>query len=245
MKSWVQRQAEAHGMRPGTVYLLLLSPIVLTAIAALGLAIPATRAFTRGTVLQGEQNIVEIVTYVSMLLAAVLALFRGLRARRVGQATFVSWWFFLFAILLVFVAGEEVAWAQHWLGFETPEAFSENQQGETTLHNLPGFHGNTEWLRLAFGLGGLIGVLVARMGWLKPLAASPLLVPCFAVITALALTDVLINYEPLEHWLNDLHWQIVRLVRVLSEYVEMMVGLASLGYVWLNGRKLALQRPGG
>ena len=27
MKSWVQRQAEAHGMRPGTVYLLLLSPI--------------------------------------------------------------------------------------------------------------------------------------------------------------------------------------------------------------------------
>ena len=76
-------------------------------------------------------------------------------------------------------------------------------------------------------------------------AASPLLVPCFAVITALALTDVLINYEPLEHWLNDLHWQIVRLVRVLSEYVEMMVGLASLGYVWLNGRKLALQRPGG
>ncbi|MDX8410683.1 MAG: hypothetical protein R8K46_02255 [Mariprofundaceae bacterium] len=43
----------------------------------------------------------------------------------------------LFALFLLVIAGEEVSWGQHWIGFSTPEMIGRiNVQGETNLHNI-------------------------------------------------------------------------------------------------------------
>ncbi len=45
-------------------------------------------------------------------------------------------WFFLLALVFIFMFGEEISWGQRILGFETPEAIKENNmQGEFNFHN--------------------------------------------------------------------------------------------------------------
>src|SRR5690606_35883388 len=50
------------------------------------------------------------------------------------------WWklgTFLFVVLFLFAAGEEISWGQRIFGVESSEFFIENNaQGETNLHNL-------------------------------------------------------------------------------------------------------------
>lgn len=44
------------------------------------------------------------------------------------------------AAILLFGAGEEISWGQRIIGFETPDTFEENEQDETSIHNLPLFN---------------------------------------------------------------------------------------------------------
>ncbi|MCI5060677.1 MAG: hypothetical protein MRY79_06365 [Alphaproteobacteria bacterium] len=68
-------------------------------------------------------------------------------------------WFGLAALCCFYVAGEEISWGQHLLGWVTPENWSAlNDQGETNLHN------TTSWLdqkpRLVLLIGILMGTFV-------------------------------------------------------------------------------------
>jgi hypothetical protein len=42
------------------------------------------------------------------------------------------------ALVLLWMAGEEISWGQRIFGLSTPEALAPNLQGELNLHNLPG-----------------------------------------------------------------------------------------------------------
>lgn len=83
-----------------------------------------------------EDGIVEWLTVLGLLLGVVVCVGRFISLR-----PYKNWWFLFvvldMAILLFFVAGEEISWGQRILGIKSSEFFLEkNAQGETNLHNL-------------------------------------------------------------------------------------------------------------
>lgn len=130
----------------------------------------ATKAIGESTYrgwMRGERGLVENLTVAFLLSALVCSLLawrerRRVRWRRFGPAALV------FAAGLLFFAGEEASWGQHWLGFEPPEAIAErNDQGEFNLHNDPVFEKVLDQLprtllTIAALVGGVIAPLVRR-----------------------------------------------------------------------------------
>jgi uncharacterized protein YqhQ len=91
-------------------------------------------AFSRGFAM--EDGPVEWGTAVGLFVAA-LVLLRNSAAlwRRQGAAAAIIT--FVYALLFIFGAGEEISWGQRVFGWETTDFFAEhNYQRETNLHNL-------------------------------------------------------------------------------------------------------------
>lgn len=119
---------------PAWLWLWAAPAIVVAQIATKAIGEPVYRKWMRG-----ELGLVENLTVaflVGGLVCAVLA-FRArgrVRWRLFGPAMLVI------AVGLVFFAGEEASWGQHWLGFQPPESIAlRNDQGEFNLHNDPFF----------------------------------------------------------------------------------------------------------
>jgi len=92
-------------------------------------------------VLLWEDGVVETVGALCLLLASVTFLVLFFRVEGDGGwlcfGTRKNWLFLFLALIFLVGAGEEVAWGQHYLGYETPEFWkSRNVQEELTLHNL-------------------------------------------------------------------------------------------------------------
>jgi hypothetical protein len=191
--------------------------------------IPATR--DAAATLLHEDNVVEMTTFVALAVACVLAARLTLQLRRQGQPRVIWVFFALFALGLFVVAMEEISWGQ-WLFFwNTPESWKElNRQGETNLHNLPGLFGRSEWMRLTFAVGGLVGVLATRRPALKPLATPPELTGFFAIMTAYILLDLVDD-------LFDAPW-VITTFSTMSEFVEMLIGIAAVCYFVLKREEL-------
>ncbi len=92
-------------------------------------------------VLLWEDGVVETAGALCLLLASATFLLLFFRVE--GKGGWLCFgtrknWLFLFLAFIFFVgAGEEVAWGQHYLGYETPEFWkSRNVQEELTVHNL-------------------------------------------------------------------------------------------------------------
>jgi hypothetical protein len=73
--------------------------------------------------------------------------------------------FFLSAVGLFFIAGDEISWGQRIFGVETPESFKAiNTQEEITVHNLESFAGFVSYFYMSIGLyGGLMWILQKRI----------------------------------------------------------------------------------
>jgi hypothetical protein len=139
--------------------LAILSQLVLNAFGD-----PVYRRWVRG-----ETGLVENATLVFLVggLMCTLRCWRQrarVRWRGFGPAALV------FAAGLLFFAGEEASWGQHWLGFHPPAAIAaRNDQGEFNLHNDPVFekvfdHLPRAILTVAALVGGVIAPLVRRRG---------------------------------------------------------------------------------
>ncbi len=122
---------------------------------------------------------------------------------------------------------EEISWGQWLFFFKTPGSWKAiNRQGETNLHNLDGLWGRSEWLRLVFALGGLFGVLANRWRTLRPIAVPPAMLGWFVFITLYVAVDA-INDFARESW-------ILSTFNPMSEWVEMLIGLSALAYIFLK-----------
>lgn len=127
---------------------------------------------------------------------------------------------------------EEVAWGQWLFGFRTPSVMKEiNVQGELTLHNVRGLQGHTEFLRVAFGLGGLIGVWFSFRQTFREIGAPAILLPWFLIITVLAGLDLYNDYYQIQRHIDDV-------VNRLSELDEMLIATSGFLFIWLNARML-------
>jgi hypothetical protein len=210
---------------------IALAPLLLVLFYGLCLALPPTRSVA--LLLLEENHLVEILTFTFLLLGGVLGLMLAWRVGRRRGNPLVTAFYLLFSIGLLLAAMEEVAWGQQLLGYETPPSLEEvNEQDEVTLHNIRGLHGHTEVFRIAFGLGGLIGVWFSRHQRLRQIGAPVVLLPWFLVITVVAGADLYSDYfrvpEQIDYGLQR-----------LSELVEMLIGISGFLFVWLNLRMLS------
>lgn len=111
------------------------------------------------------EGILENITTGFLCVSAVLLIISAFRIRRIYSGTglpgsvFLSLMFFSF--LLLILAGEEVSWGFHFLGYESDHVFKEiNFQGETNVHNLfnPFFH-------LVYPVAGFMVFIIYWLLW--------------------------------------------------------------------------------
>ena len=186
--------------------------------------------------LLSEDQVVEDVTFVALLLASVLGGLLALRTRRADRPLLVWGFFLAFAIGVFLVAMEEISWGQWLFFFKTPHSWATlNRQGETNLHNLPGLWGRSEWLRLLFAGGGLVGVVANRRASLRPIATPAQLTGWFAFMTAYVVVDA-VNDFARGSW-------ILGTFSPMSEWVEMLIGLGALSYVLIKRAQFVASAP--
>ena len=83
-----------------------------------------------------EKGAIEHLTVVLAAVGFVLALLAFRRRRACPKPWFGSY-MAIFAAGFTYIAGEELSWGQHLMGWQSPEFFEKsNLQNETNLHNL-------------------------------------------------------------------------------------------------------------
>ncbi|MFD1162293.1 hypothetical protein [Hwangdonia seohaensis] len=212
-----------------TATLIVFTPIVATLFIVLTLAVPPFRTF--GFSLLKENNVVELLTFATFLIGGIFGLintFKHSKYLGIGFSTFYG----IFSFFLILIAMEEIAWGQWFFGFKTPENWIEiNAQKETTLHNLKGMQGNTEFLRLAFGVGGLIGILLNKYSILKKINVHSILAIWFIIITLHAIVDIYSDFIELDKTLD-------LFLTLSSEFIELLIAGSAFLYLWINKKRI-------
>lgn len=109
-----------------------------------------------------EDRIAEWLTVLVYVAVCALSVVVAVRLSRHGYRGDAAL-YVLFAVVALFVAGEEASWFQRQVGFSGPEELVErNEQGEANLHNLVRWKG----LYAAYFVVALYASLLAR--WVVP-----------------------------------------------------------------------------
>jgi len=212
--------------------ILIVFPIALTIVYLALLASRVTRPFA---VLMAQENYpVELGTCAFSLLAGVQALLLARQLKRTRSPKLWRAFYITFGILLIWVGLEEIDYGQWFFHWRTPEVLARiNTQHEFNLHNIEGMGGHTEYLRLTFGVGGLIGIALSRWPRFRLVSVPPILLSWFAVITVLAACDLYCDIRMLDT-------NFAKAMDVMSEVVELMIAMAASLYLYLNARKLTV-----
>jgi len=225
----IRNSIKACHFKRTTMYLIMLMPIIIMILDTIFLAYPQTRSLT--VWMHKENHPIELLTFFVFLIAGIKGLKLSYKMKMAGEEYLVYGFYTFFSIALLFIAMEEIAWGQCFIGFDTPEAWKAiNMQGETTLHNIAGLQGHSEIFRLIFGIGGLIGLLFSYYPRFEKIGASILLLPWFATISIYAAIDVYNDYIPIQKAFDNY-------IHVTSELIELLIGLSALLYIQLNSRK--------
>lgn len=224
---------EAYAIPCSVAKGIVFSPFMIVFFYSLLLALPATRH--RALLMLKENSHVELLTFAFLLLGGMRGLALAWETRNHGERTLVYGFYALFSLGLLFTAMEEVAWGQSFFRFETPSFLRGiNAQGEMTIHNIRGLQGHSEFFRVAFGLGGLLGVRLYAHASFRKIGAPAMLWSWFLLIAVLAGLDLYNDYFSIQR-----HFDI--LIQKLSEVVEMMIGISGFLFIWLNARMLYAQ----
>lgn len=130
-------------------------PLVVVAVLV-GLQYLVGRETFRG--ISEEGGVIEYGTSVAFLLAAVFAVPVARYLWMVGDKM-LGVAYALFALLLGFVAFEEISWGQRLFGIQSPDFFeTHNSQGEITLHNL-------EWVNQLIDPTLIVVGLLGAFSW--------------------------------------------------------------------------------
>ena len=184
--------------------------------------------------IESESGLIENATALLLIPAMVFALTLALRFYRQYEVAYLLW-FISVALVCFGFAGEEISWGQHWLGWNSPEYFLENnRQGETNIHNLNIHFGRVvkSILTLAIIVGGLIMPFRQRaQPWdrrgfrrfLDQVAPTIVCVPSAAFVLGIRLI------ERCKTWFA-LDWAIIAVN--LKELQELYIALFFLIYLW-------------
>lgn len=184
----------------------------------------------------GENNLIELVTFLALFFGGIQGLKLSWLARERGEDIWVWSFFAIFSLGIIFVSMEEIAWGQQIFGYKTPLGLKDiNLQHEITLHNIKGIQGYLGGFVRLFGWAGLIGILLSYNRKFQIIGTPPVLILWFLMIIILIYLASLIRFiVPMG---ND-----YVLVDVISETVEMFIGMVSYLYIWFQTRTLSYGR---
>lgn len=187
---------------------------------------------------------IEWAMFVVFLVSGILSARLALRLKRDGEPLFVWLFYLVFAIGLLWTAGEVNAWGQKIFNYPTPHWIaSRNAQHQMTLHNLHGWQNHNHWLRTAFAIGGFIGIALQKFPRYRKIAAPAILFSWFLVIAIKCGLDFWTKSFPADSPFDWIMFQWI--VNRTSKIVKLMIGIAALLYLWLNSRKLKACAMGG
>ncbi|WOD43424.1 hypothetical protein [Hwangdonia lutea] len=193
------------------------------------LAVPSFRSFAFW--LQYENKPIETLTFLFFLFGGFLGVYLAITISKHIKKLIVVFYTF-FSICLILIAMEEIAWGQWFLFFDTPEYWKKmNIQGETTIHNLKGFHGHNEILRLLYGFSGILGIALNKYAMFKKIGVHIILLPWFVIIILHSIADIFTNSE-------NISISIYRGLQVNSELIELLISISAFLYLWLNSKML-------
>ena len=212
-----------------TEHFIVVLPIALFAIFTFTLALPFTREATIWML--NENRPVEILTFLILMVSGFVGLKLAYEMFKQNESFLFVAFYAVFSLAMILTGMEEIAWGQQFWGFATPDGLKEmNMQGETTLHNIRGLHGNTEVIRLLFGVGGLIGVWLSRFSKFSKIAVPVILLSWFLIITAHASIDVFDDIFTLPKYMDAA-------ISKLAELVELLISIAAFLYLYLNYKR--------
>ncbi|GAA3641092.1 hypothetical protein [Flavivirga jejuensis] len=227
----ISKSVVSYNIPKKVLQIIIITPIIMTLCFLIFIINPATKSF--GFWLVSENRPIEIFTFIFLIIGGLFGAYNSFKLRKYlesGPLIFYG----IFSFFLIIVAMEEIAWGQWFFHFETPTEWAKmNRQGETTLHNLEIMGGHNEILRIIFGLGGIIGVVLRNHPKIKKIGAPKILASWFLIIVFMGFIDFMEG----EGWIQ-ISDNYVHEIRSTSELVELLIGISSFLYLFLNFRYL-------
>ncbi len=207
--------------------------LAIFAVFIAGIGIPLTREFTLFVL--DENSLVEVLTFAAFLAGGGIGLKHSFNLLKNKEPLYLIGFYLIFSLALIAIGMEEISWGQQFLGFDTPESFRNlNEQGETTIHNIKGMSGNSEYLRLFYGIGGVIGVFLMRYKRFRQIAAPMFLLPWFGLMIGHSLVDAFNDIVPIQKHFDAL-------ISELAELVELLIAVSAAIYVGFNAKKYLMR----
>ena len=232
LKLKIINEAKNNGMLKNWLLAIAVAPLLIVFIYSALLTIP----FTRNAAVWGleENRPIELLTFFFAMVGGIQGLILAWRLRQHREGIALGF-YLVFAIGLLFIGAEEVAWGQWFIGFETPSTIKDvNTQGELTLHNLEIWNDRLEIFPLVFGIAGLIGVGMHSIRSFRKISAPYALLSWFVIISVVSAIDLFQDFIVIQE-------QFDYLINYLDEVIEMLVAIAGFLYIWLNQKKFVWQ----
>ena len=229
LKLKIINEAKNNGMLKNWLLAIAVIPLLIVFIYSALLTIPVTR----NVALWGleENRPIELLTFFFAVIGGIQGLILAWRLRQHREGKVALGFYLVFAMGLLFIGAEEVAWGQWFIGFETPSTIKDiNTQGELTLHNLEVLNDRLEIFPLVFGIAGLIGVGMHSIRPFRKISAPYVLLSWFAIISVVSAIDLFQDFIVIQE-------QFDYLINYLDEVIEMLVAIAGFLYIWLNQKK--------
>jgi hypothetical protein len=226
-------EGKNNGVLANNLLAIAVMPLLIVIIYSALLTIPLTRDAALWTL--EENRPIELLTFFFTITGGIVGLILAWQIKQHREGNIAFWFYFVFAIGLLLLGAEEVAWGQWFFGFDTPSAIKDiNTQSELTFHNLEVWNDHLEVFPVVFGLAGLIGIAIANVRSFQKISASYVLLSWFMIIFLISAVDLFQDFVVIQE-------QFDYLINYLDEVIEMLVAIAGFLYIWLNQKRFTWQ----
>jgi hypothetical protein len=233
IKQKIMIEGRNNGLLAHNSLAIAIFPLLIVFLYSALLTIPLTRNTALWTL--EENRPIELLTFFFAIIGGIIGLIFAWQIKQYREGNVAFWFYLVFAIGLLLLGAEEVAWGQWFLGFETPSAIKDiNTQSELTFHNLKVWNDHLEIFPLVFGLAGLIGISIQNIQFFHKISAPYVLLSWFFIIFSISAIDLFQDFVVIQE-------QFDYLINYLDEVIEMLVAIASFLYIWLNQKKFNWQ----
>ncbi len=230
LRSSLEKSHEAYEYSPSFKRTVIVAPIIIILVQSIFLISERTR--TISFYLLEENKPVEIATFLVFLIGGAVSARFILKNRHYFKNKSVFGLYLFLSFVLIIISFEEIAWGQWFFDFETPEKWKTiNMQGETTLHNIKGLQGNSELLRMLYGIGGIIAIGFSINPALDKVKAPPILFSWYVIILFHAIIDYYFDF-----W--DTNSVIEPSIQKTSELIELLIAISAVLYLYINLTKI-------
>jgi len=234
LRHHLEHAQREYGISSTASRAIVIAPYLILGFFFFLMSYPRTQDFT--ALMTFPNYPIEWAMFAVFLSGGILSWRLALHLKRAGEPRLVWLFYLIFAIGLLWTAGEINAWGQKIFDYHTPSwMHARNAQHQMTLHNMYGWQNQNHWLRTAFAVGGFIGIALQRFPRYRKIAAPAILFSWFFVIAVKCALDCWTKSIP-----SDSPWEWLMfqwIVNRTSKIVKLIIGITALIYLWLNSRK--------